>query len=105
MPFFFQFLDPDFAKFFIFWAAWERGLYYLVAAGVLNSVISLFYYVRIIRHMYLAEPATDQAPATGGNAGFSLAVAVLGVIFVGLIAAPFLGAAGIAAQWIIPAGS
>ncbi|SRR5579884_3206738 len=92
-----------FAKFFIFWAAWERGLYLLVAAGVLNSVISLFYYVRIIRTMYLAEPAAERPVGAAPGVGVSLAVAVLGVLFVGLIAAPFLGAAGLAALNVVPA--
>jgi NADH-quinone oxidoreductase subunit N len=43
-------------KYFIFAAAVEKGLYWLAAAGALNSVISLFYYFRIGRAIYMEEP-------------------------------------------------
>ncbi len=47
-----------FAKFYIFAAAIERGpsLLWLVVVGVVNSVISLYYYVGVIRAMYLLPP-------------------------------------------------
>jgi NADH-quinone oxidoreductase subunit N len=93
-----------FAKFFVFWAAWDSGLYALVLAGVLNSVISLFYYARIIRQMYLAEPTVEATPWTAPRVGISLGVAVAGVLLFGLIAAPFLDAAGVAARALVPPG-
>jgi len=57
-----------FAKFYIFAAAIERSpaLLWLVAVGVVNSVISLYYYVNVIRTMYLLppqDPARIQEPA------------------------------------------
>ena len=57
-----------FAKFYIFAAAIERSpsLLWLVAVGVVNSVISLYYYVNVIRAMYLLppqDPARIQEPA------------------------------------------
>jgi len=45
-------------KYFLFAAAVEKGLYVLAAAGALNSVISLFYYFRIGRAIYMEEPRT-----------------------------------------------
>lgn len=45
-------------KYFLFAAAVEKGLYLLAAAGALNSVISLFYYFRIGRAIYMEEPRT-----------------------------------------------
>ncbi len=58
-----------FAKFYIFAAAIERSpaLLWLVAAGVINSVISLYYYVGVIRAMYLLPPA-DPTPIRGPSA-------------------------------------
>jgi NADH-quinone oxidoreductase subunit N len=91
-----------FSKFFVFWAAWQQGWYFLVAAGVLNSVVSLFYYSQIIRQLYLAEPTTPRPVITSGRVGLSLGVAVAGVMLVGLVASPFLGAAGVAAQRLVP---
>ena len=47
-----------FGKFYIFFAAIESKLYLLAVLGVLASVISAFYYLRIIKNMYFDE-ATD----------------------------------------------
>jgi NADH-quinone oxidoreductase subunit N len=42
-------------KFYIFAAVIEAGsqYYWLAFVGVLNSVISLYYYIRVVKHMYL----------------------------------------------------
>lgn len=48
-------------KYFLFAAAVEKGLYVLAAAGALNSVISLFYYFRVGRAMFMEESAADVA--------------------------------------------
>lgn len=46
-------------KVWIFWAAVEKDLWWLALIGLVNSVISLYYYVNVIRHMYLLEPASE----------------------------------------------
>lgn len=43
-------------KWLLFAAAMKKGLLFLVLAGVLNSVVSLYYYLTIIRHAYLLKP-------------------------------------------------
>jgi len=46
-----------FAKFYLFRAAMENPqLYWLVVLGVLNSVISVYYYLRITVALYMREP-------------------------------------------------
>src|SRR3546814_2898010 len=45
-----------FAKFYIFLAAIEVGLYVLAVVGVLTSVIGAFYYLRIVKLMYFDDP-------------------------------------------------
>jgi NADH-quinone oxidoreductase subunit N len=50
------------AKLEIFKAGIEGGEYALVVIGALNSVISLYYYARIVRVMFLDEPAAEDAP-------------------------------------------
>ena len=51
-----------FGKFFLFAAAINTGFFWLAVVGILNSVVSLFYYVGVIRAMY-QMPAPDGAPA------------------------------------------
>lgn len=54
---------PPFAGFIgkvvIFFAAIDKGLYWLVIVAVLNTVVSLYYYARVIKKMYL-EPVPEQ---------------------------------------------
>src|SRR3546814_2452967 len=47
-----------FGKFYIFLAAIEAGLYVLAVVGVLTSVIGAFYYLRIVKLMYLDRKST-----------------------------------------------
>ena len=46
-----------FAKFYVFLAAIQAGLYVLAVIGVLASVVGAYYYLRIIKIMYFDEPA------------------------------------------------
>lgn len=45
-------------KFYIFTAVLDAKLYWLAILGILNSVISLYYYMRIVREMFLASTGT-----------------------------------------------
>jgi NADH-quinone oxidoreductase subunit N len=47
------------AKFYVFSTAVRQGLLPLVIIGVLASLISVFYYLRIIVYMYMREPARE----------------------------------------------
>jgi len=57
---------PPFAGFvgkvYLFKAVVERDLWWLAVIGVLNSVVSLYYYARIIKVMYLDDPGEGFAP-------------------------------------------
>ncbi|MGD9127158.1 MAG: NADH-quinone oxidoreductase subunit N [Planctomycetia bacterium] len=50
------------AKFVAFAAVWDGGLIWLVVIGVLNTALSLFYYLRIVKTMMLDKPAVDRPP-------------------------------------------
>jgi len=54
-----------FAKFYVFLAAIEAGLYVLAVIGVLASVVGAYYYLRIVKIMYMDEPkaAFEPVPA------------------------------------------
>jgi len=51
-----------FAKFYVFLAAIQSGLYVLAVIGVLASVVGAYYYLRIIKLMYFDEPKGEFAP-------------------------------------------
>jgi NAD(P)H-quinone oxidoreductase subunit 2 len=45
-----------FGKIYLFWAGWQAGLYWLVLLGLLTSVVSIYYYIRVIKMMVVKEP-------------------------------------------------
>ena len=51
-----------FAKFYVFLAAIESGLYVLAVIGVIASVVGAYYYLRIIKIMYFDEPSEGFEP-------------------------------------------
>jgi proton-translocating NADH-quinone oxidoreductase chain N len=83
-----------FGKFYIFGAAVDNGLLWLAVVGIINSVVSLYYYVGVIRAMYLM-PAPSIEPVDQPTALWvALAVAVAGTLIVGLYPRPFLDLIG-----------
>ncbi len=85
-----------FGKFFVFAAAIKEGLVALAVIGVLASVVGAFYYLRIIKIMYLDEPAQEfeQTPRE-----IRLVIGLAGVFVLGfvLFARPVITAAEAAA--------
>lgn len=45
-----------FGKIYLFWAGWQAGAYGLVLLGLITSVISIYYYIRVVRMMVVKEP-------------------------------------------------
>src|SRR5712691_1460007 len=94
-------------KFWLFGAAIEAKYYWLAVIGVLNSAISLYYYVRIVVFMYLKKEALGSEPATSPTLAVVLGVAVAATLVLGVyprllfeladMSARTLGATGIAA--------
>jgi len=78
-------------KYFLFTAAVEKGMVLLAVAGALNSAISLFYYFRIGRAMFLEElappPEGGRRPAenVSGTVTAVLAVCAALLLFLGLL--------------------
>ena len=72
-------------KFFIFRAAIESKLVGLAVIGVINSAISVYYYLRVIVVMYMRE-SPEELPrvAVSPGVGSVIAVAVGGIILLGL---------------------
>ncbi len=45
-----------FGKIYLFWAGWQAELYGLVLLGLITSVISIYYYIRVVKMMVVKEP-------------------------------------------------
>jgi NAD(P)H-quinone oxidoreductase subunit 2 len=45
-----------FGKLYLFWAGWKAGAYGLVLLGLLTTVISIYYYIRVVKMMVVKEP-------------------------------------------------
>jgi NAD(P)H-quinone oxidoreductase subunit 2 len=44
-----------FGKLYLFWSGWQSGLYLLVYVGLITSVVSLYYYLRVVKAMMTKE--------------------------------------------------
>lgn len=86
-----------FAKFYVFLAAIQTGLYPLAVIGVIASVVGAFYYLRIVKIMYFDEPAAALEPTMelrlAAILTASTAFTVLFVLFASLLEAPAEAAA------------
>ncbi len=77
-----------FGKFYVFKAAMEvydGQLLWLVAVGVVNSAISIYYYLRIVTAMYFREANQPFAPTRSGGLLFVIAICPLIILELGLM--------------------
>jgi len=81
------------AKLYVFWAAAERGLYWLVLLGAILTVVALFYYLLIARRMYIEAPVRAGRVRVQPTLAISLLLCVLGVVALGLYPKPLVMAA------------
>ena len=81
------------AKIYLFNSAIQSGLVWLAVVGVVNSVVSAYFYMRVIKVMYLGQPASDERVPSSGALRLALAITGIGVIVIGLLPAPLLQAA------------
>ena len=75
-----------FSKFFIFSAAAEQGFYVLVLIAVINTIISLYYYLLVVRAMFI-EKSDNPIPAlkTDGYNRLSLVICTTGIMVAGIL--------------------
>jgi len=73
------------AKFYIFSGAVQHNLLWLVVIAVLNSVISAYYYLRVVKVMWLGEPASEEKVPSSGALRVALSLSCLGVLLLGII--------------------
>ena len=77
-----------FSKFFVFMAAAEQGsfwAYFVVFVALINTVVSLYYYLLIVKAMYIKQTDTPlPAFKTDVNTRVALAVSTAGIVLFGI---------------------
>ena len=77
-----------FSKFFVFMAAAQQGsfwAYFVVFIALVNTVVSLYYYLLIVKAMYIKQTDTPLPTfKTDANTRFALAVCTLGIVLFGI---------------------
>ena len=70
-----------FAKFYIFMSVIEQSMYFLAIVGLLSTVISAFYYLRIIKIIYFDPPKEQYDQDHNFGLKISLTIATLLILF------------------------
>ena len=95
-------------KLYLFNAAVRGDLVWLAVVGVINSVVSAYYYLRVIRVMYMdsGEPSESPEPEKRESSSvpvrLALAVTSLGVLGLGILPGPLMEASEAAARSLVP---
>ena len=78
-----------FGKFFLFKAAIDAGMWWLALIGILNAFVGLYYYLNIVKYMYLYRSEEDDVaiPITRA-AQVGLAISALLILYLGISAGP-----------------
>jgi NAD(P)H-quinone oxidoreductase subunit 2 len=91
-----------FGKIYLFWCGWQSGLYVLVYTGLITSVVSLYYYLRVIKAMmtkeakemssYVRDYVNPSVPILSRSSiEMGVAVCVLASTILGFIINPIIG--------------
>lgn len=76
------------AKVLVFAAAVEAGFVWLAVLGVLASIIGLYYYLIVLKEVYLGQPKSEEPVPVVRAHGVAIVVSVLLVLVLGVIIAP-----------------
>ena len=81
-----------FSKFFIFAAAFEQGFHVLVLIALLNTIISLYYYLLVVKAMFIT-PNDSPIPAfrSDNSTRLSLLLCLAGIMALGIVSSVFDG--------------
>lgn len=88
------------AKFYIFNGAVRSGLLLLVILAVINSVISAYYYLRVVKVMWFGQPASPEKVQSSRALQLAVLISSLGVLFIGVYPAPVMELARSAAHML-----
>lgn len=79
------------AKVLVFAAAVDAGLVWLALLGVLNSIVGLYYYLIVLKVVYLSAPKDESPVPALRTHNVALWVSVLLVLALGIVLAPWYG--------------
>lgn len=77
-------------KFYLFASAIQSGWVWLAVIGILNSLVSVYYYLRIAYRMFFMEPRTDAPVPSRFYLASSLAISAVAVFVIGLYPNPVI---------------
>ncbi|MCG8425070.1 MAG: NADH-quinone oxidoreductase subunit N [Proteobacteria bacterium] len=86
-----------FGKFYVFKSAMEasdQALLWLVILGVINSAVSIYYYLRVVMTMYFRDPVEEFKPLRAGAITVVLVICALAILEMGILPGFWLGLAG-----------
>jgi NADH-quinone oxidoreductase subunit N len=91
------------AKFYIFKTAVDSGHLTIALIGILTSIVSVYYYLRVVYFLYMKEAAEGYAVPVGGIfATGALAISIIGIFMIGIFPGPLFDMAGAAARNLLP---
>ena len=78
------------SKFYIFRVAIESGDINLAIIAILTSIVSVYYYLRVVYYLYMKEPAAEDITPTVGTpfAAGALAISMIGILMIGIFPTP-----------------
>lgn len=83
-------------KLYIFIAAIKEGLYTLITVGLINIVISMYYYMIVVKKMYINEPTNPSPVTISGSMKAVVYVGLAGTLVIGIYPQPFI-------DWVVGA--
>lgn len=89
-------------KFFLFQSAVNEGFYALAIIGVVNSLVSIGYYLKVVYMLYMRDPLEEEPPPVLAPADrLVLTLCAAGILLLGIFPAPLWDAARRAAGGLI----
>lgn len=86
-------------KFYIFMEAVNAGYIHLVIVAVVFSAVSAFFYLRVVKYMYMNDPEAEIELSMSKPLGLSLAVTVLVVLILGVYPDPLIDFVRASSLW------
>jgi len=83
-------------KLYIFVSAIKEGLYTLITVGLINIVISMYYYLIVVKKMYINEPVDPSPLSVSGPMKAVVYVGLAGTLLIGIYPQPFI-------DWVVSA--
>ena len=91
------------SKFYVFKTAVESGHTTIALIGILTSIVSVYYYLRVVYYLYMKEAPEGAVVLTEGGvfATGALAISILGIFIIGIFPTPLFEAAGAGARQLM----